>query len=108
MNSDPWWDYFDEDPLEKIGRLVPGAFGHPVTVVLARISWNYLAWLEDRYDGDIGKFFQINHRHYDPRECSFDDWMEGAIADTFVEYEKDGSPRPEWLRPAEPWEMMDI
>ena len=60
MNSDLWWDYFDEDPYEKSGRYMPDAFGNPIIVRLARISWAYLDWLDETYDRDGGKFFKDN------------------------------------------------
>lgn len=108
MNSEPWWDYFDEDPYEKIGRMVPGQFGQPTVIRLARISWAYLDWYVETYGGDMGKFFQVNIEIYDPREGCIDAWMEGAVSKTYLGQERAGRPRPPWCPAAFPAQFMDI
>lgn len=108
MNFDPWRKHFDTDPREKIGRYVPDAFGSPIIVRLARISWAYLDWLDENFERDGDWFFRENHRLHDPREDDWDEWMEGAVSKTFLHHEKRGSPRPEWCPPAEQWQLMDI
>lgn len=108
MNSKTWWDYFDEDPYEKIGRYAPDTFGHSVVVRLARISWAYLDWYSETYGSDMDKFFQRNHKLYNPNECDLDEWMEGAVSKTYLWEEKHGRPRPEWCPPATPAQYMDI
>lgn len=108
MSYEIWWDYFNEDPFEKIGRMVPDAFGNPIVVRLARISWEYLDWLDQTYDRDRDWFFSENHRLHDPREQDLDSWMEGAVNKTFLLHEKKGNPRPAWCPPAPPHDLVDI
>jgi len=108
MNSDLWWDYFDEDPYEKSGRYMPDAFGNPIIVRLARISWAYLDWLDETYDRDGGKFFQDNHKVHDPLECDFDEWMEGAVSGVYLRNERRSRPRPAWCPAANPAQYTDV
>jgi len=108
MSYETWWDFFDEDPYEKIGRYVPDAFGNPTIVRLARISWAYLDWLDENYDRDGDWFFRENHKIHDPRECDFDEWMEGAVSGTYLSREKKGYPRPAWCPAATPAQYADI
>lgn len=76
---------------------MPDAFGNPIVVRLARISWAYLDWLDETYERDGDWFFSENHRVHDPREYGdFDTWMEGAVSKTFLQHEKKGNPRPAW------------
>jgi hypothetical protein len=108
MNLNPWWSHFDEDPYEQVGRFVPDTFGHPIIVHLSRISWAYLDWLDEHFERDGDWFFSENNKRYDPRECNFDEWMEGAVNGTFITHEKLGNPRPPWCPPAQPWQLVDI
>lgn len=108
MNSKSWWDYFDEDPYEKIGRHVQSVMGVPIVVKLARISWAYLDWLEQTEQRNIQNFFRENEEIHDPNECDFDEWMEGAVHQGYLERERDGCPRPDWCPPANPAELVDI
>lgn len=108
MSYEKWWQCFDEDPYEKIGRLVPDTFGHLITVRLSRLSWAYLDWYETTYSADMNKFFQANHKFFDPNECSVDEWMEGAVNKTYLYEEKQGRPRPDWCPAATPAQYMDI
>ena len=108
MSYDTWWEHFDTDPHEKVGRSVPGDFGHPVTIQLARISWAYLDWYAETYGGDPGAFFRHNIELYDPREGDIHEWMEGAVSKTYLWEEKHGRPRPSWCPAATPAQYMDI
>jgi len=108
MSYETWWDYFDEDPYEKIGRYVPDAFGNPIIVCLARISWEYLNWYVATYGGDMGRFFRYNLELHDPREKDVDAWMEGAVSVTYLWEEKHGRPRPPWCPAAAPAQYADI
>jgi len=108
MNSKGWWNTFDNDPYEKVGRFVHGAMGAEILVRLARISWAYLDWLDEVEKCDGREFFCDNEKIHNPSECDFDDWMEGAVHQLYLEREKEGSPRPEWCPPANPADLMDI
>ena len=103
-----WWDFYDEDPYEKVGRYVFDAFGHPLIVSMQRISWAYLDWLESRGEADIEQFFFDNEMAHRPSDLSFDDWMEGAVKKAFLLRERNGATRPEWVPPAHPIEYADI
>lgn len=108
MIQKSWWDYFDEDPYEKVGRYVPDAFGKPMIVILARISWAYLDWLEEVEKCDISGFFQDNDRDRWEEDGTIHEVMEGAVRLSYLRREKLGYPRPEWCPPASPAEYMDI
>lgn len=108
MSFETWWNYFSEDPYEKVGRFMPDAFGNPITVRLARISWAYLDWLDENYERDGDWFFRENHKVYNPNECDFDEWMEGAVNGTYLVREKKGLPRPSWCPAATPAQYIDI
>lgn len=108
MNSKTWWDYFDEDPYEKVGRYVPSVLGTPIVVRMARVSWVYLDWLSEVEQCDIHEFFAENEKAHDPTECDFDEWMEGAVQQGYLRREKKGLPRPDWCPPANPAELVDI
>ena len=108
MKSETWWDYFDEDPYEKIGRFVTGAFGQPMIVSLSRISWAYLDWLDQTEGSDDDRFFIENDRIRLESDGSIDDWMEGAVRTLYLRRERSGSPRPPWCPPGNPAEFVDI
>lgn len=103
-----WWDYFDTNPYEKIGRFVPSAFGHPIIVELSRISWAYLDWIVDRQGGDYGEFFRANDRVRLPDKETIHEKMEGAVRALYLQREEAGSPRPEWCPPANSVDFTDI
>jgi len=103
-----WWDFYDEDPYEKIGRYVPNAFGQDVIVELTRIAWTYLDWLEETEGSDIRQFFIDNDRVRLPSDGSIHTWMEGSVKTGFLRRERKGAPRPLWLAPAHPSEYVDI
>lgn len=108
MNSKSWWDYFDENPYEKVGRHVPSVMGVPIIVRMARVSWVYLDWLAKVEKCNIEALFSDNEKIHDPNECNFDEWMEGTVQQVYLEREKEGLPRPDWCPPANPADLMDI
>lgn len=108
MNSKTWWDVFDEDPYERVARLVPDCFGNPITAYLGRISWAYIDWLDDTYSGGKDKFFRGNHEIYHPSDGDLNAWFEGAITKTWLERSRDGKPQPDWCPPAPAILYMDI
>lgn len=108
MAHKTWWDYFDDDPYEKVGRFVPSAFGHPIIVELTRISWAYLDWLDEVQGNDGGEFFIANDRVRIPTKESIHEKMESAVGTLFLRREKAGSPRPGWCPPANPADLADI
>ena len=103
-----WWDYFETNPYETVGRFVPSAFGHLVIVELSRVSWAYLDWIVDRQGGDYGEFFSANDRVRLPEKETIHEKMESAVRTLYLRREKAGSPRPEWCPPANAADFMDI
>ena len=103
-----WWEYFDDDPYEKIGRFAPCAFGHPVVVELPRIAWAYLDWIDEMQGSDDGEFFIANDRIRDPSKETIHEAMESAVGTLYLRRERAGSPRPEWCPPADPADYIDI
>lgn len=108
MRSKTWWDYFEDDPFEPIGRMVIGAFGQRIVIRMPRISWAYLDWLAEIEGSDIAQFFIDNDYARTAQDGSIDDWMEGAVRTGFLRREQKGYARPAWLQPAHPAEYMDI
>lgn len=108
MRSETWWDYFDEDPYEKVGRYMPSALGHLVTFELDRVSWAYLDWLAAEDGCDIEKLFIDNDLIWRPEDGCRSSWMEGAVRKGYLWREKHGLPRPAWCPPANPAEYIDI
>lgn len=108
MISKTWWDYFQDDPFERVGRLVEDAFQQPIVIHMPRISWAYLDWLADVERCDIQQFIVDNDLARLPEDGSLHDWIEGAVKKGFLSREKKGLPRPAWLPPALPAEYVDI
>lgn len=108
MKSETWWDHFNEDPYEKIGRYVAGAFGRPIIVYLSRISWAYLDWLEEEEACDVQQFFIDNDAIRLESDGCLHAWMEGAVKTGYLRRERKGLPRPSWCPPANPAEFVDI
>lgn len=108
MKAATWWDHYNEDPYEIIGRHVIGAFGCPIIVNLSRISWAYLDWLDETEGSDDDFFFIENDRIRRESDGSIHDWMEGAVRTLYLRRERSGSPRPPWCPPVNPAEFVDI
>ena len=108
MIQKTWWDYYSEDPYEKIGRYVPDAFGNPTIIQLTRIAWTYLDWLHETEDSQIDLFFTSNDLARLPEDGCIHAWMEGAVKTGFLRRERKGLPRPPWLTPAHAAEYVDI
>jgi hypothetical protein len=108
MNFETWWDHFDEDPYEKIGRYVPNVFGHQEIMHLTRIAWAYLDWLRDVEGCDIDRLFIDNDALRLPSDGCPHACMEGIVKTAFLRRELKGFPRPAWLPPAHPAELVDI
>lgn len=108
MNYKTWWDFYDEDPYEKIGRYTPDAFGHHVIIELTRIAWEYLDWLRDVEKCNIDEFFSENDALRELNDGCPHACMEGLVKTAFLRRERKGLPRPEWIPPAHPQELIDI
>lgn len=108
MTSDLWWDYFDDDPYETLGRHMPDSFGHPVVIELSRISWAYLDWIAEREDCDLRKLFLDNDLLWRPEDGCRKTWTESLVKTAYLRREKRGLPRPPWCPPANPFEFLDI
>ena len=108
MNQKTWWDFYDEDPDEKIGRYMLDAFGHPMIVILRRLSWAYVDWLAEVEGCDVVGCFQDNDRERWEIDGTIHEVMEGTIRLAYLERERDGLPRPAWCPPADPSDLMDI
>ncbi len=108
MIQKTWWDFYDEDPYEKIGRYTPTALGHDVIIELTRIAWTYLDWLREVEQCDIDGFFEDNDRARLESDGCPHTCMEGVVGTAFLRREKKGLPRPEWLAPAHPSQYLDI
>jgi hypothetical protein len=108
MTEKTWFDYFDEDPLEEVGRMVEGVFGEPVLIVIPRSSWAYLDWMETELQGDIKSFFIECEAARTPAHGNSTQAYQNAVYQNFLKCEKKGLPRPEWCNPAAAHELLDI
>lgn len=107
MHED-WWDYFDVDPYEVLGRQMTGLFGEPITIRLDRISWAYLDWLNSELKGDIKRFVRDVERALRPEHGDRDTAYAGAVHNVYLRYERDGKRRPPWCPPANPIFFNDL
>lgn len=107
MNFETWWDKYDEDPFERIGRTLIGAMGQQISVHMPRMSWAYVDWLAEIEGCDMVGFFIDNDEVYLPEDGCFHEWMEGAVQTCFLRRERKRLPKPDWLRPAQPDEYLD-
>jgi hypothetical protein len=108
MNFGTWWEEYGEDPFERVGRIMVGAMGQELSIHMPRMSWAYVDWLAEVEGCDMVGFFKDNDEIYLPSDGCFHDWMEGAVRTGFLRREHKGLPRPNWLRPALPEEMMEV
>ena len=107
MNFGTWWEEHEDDPFEKVVRIITGAMGQHV--VMPRMSWAYVDWLVETEDRDMVQFFKDNDAIYSPAiDGCYNYWMEGAVRTAFLRRERNGMPRPGWLRAAHPDEYVDI
>ena len=109
MNFGTWWNEYDDDPFEHIGRVIIGAMGQEMHVVMPRMSWAYVDWLVETEGRNMVQFFKDNDAVYNPAiDGCYNYWMEGAVRTAFLRRERRGLPRPHWLRAAHPDEYVDI
>lgn len=106
--TENWWNYFDEDPYEVIGRQYLGLFDETITVRLSRINWAYLDWLKSELKGDIPRFIKDVEKLSRPEHGNRDDAFAGGVRSVFLRYERDGRPRPPWCSPADPNFFVDL
>lgn len=108
MNLGTWWQEFDDDPFVRVGRIVIGAMAQEIPVHMPRMSWAYVDWLAKVEGCDMVQFFKDNDAIYLPEDGCFHDCMESAVRQSFLRRERKGLPKPDWLRPAHPQELLDI
>lgn len=95
-----WFDYFDTDPLERIGRYVEDSLGTQRIVELHRLDWAYMDWLAEVEGCDTALFFKENDAVYRPEDGDYNEFIIGCVKAGFLWREKRGLPRPEWCPPA--------
>lgn len=108
MIQKTWWDFYDEDPDERIGRFYKDDFGQDIVIHMPRISWTYVDWLRDVEGCDPEAFFIENAAARLPEDGCIHEFMEGAVRKSFLMRERSRLPRPEWLVPAEPYELYEL
>ena len=107
MSYETWHKHFDEDPEEEIGRNVKGIFGEPMLVVMPRISWAYVDWLEQQ-GANVEEFFVKNQMTWTPEHGCRNIAFQNIVHKSFLVREKKGKPRPEWCDPAPAEDLLDI
>jgi len=100
-------NYFEEDPEEKVGRYITGIFDEEVLVVMPRISWAYLDWLEQELNADVKAFFQ-QCEAVPLSEEERHEVYQNTVYKNFLQCEKAGLPRPAWCNPASQADFDDF
>lgn len=108
MQEKTWYDYFDEDPSEEIGRFVQGLFGEDVNIIMPRISWAYLDWLETELGGDLKGFFLKCETIDIPQDECRHEAYRNAVYYNYIKRESKKLARPPWCPPADPTEIDEI
>lgn len=108
MTEKTWWDYFDEDPNEPIGRQVEGMFGEKITVSINRLDWEYLDWIEKELGGKTKEFIKYVERVRRPNDGERNDIFAAAVRQIYLRFEKQGKPRPPWCAPANPLDFDEL
>jgi hypothetical protein len=108
MVQKTWWDFYDECPFEHIGRFCKDDFGQDIIIHMPRISWTYIDWLRDMEGFDPEAFVLENINAYLPEYGCMHDFINGAVRKGFLTREQNGLPRPEWVVPAEPYELQEL
>jgi len=102
MKQETWWDYFDEDPEEIIGRQVVGLFGEKLTYHQRRINWAYLDWIEEHLNCEINEMFLNVEKYWRPEDGPLEEFVGAIVRQNFIRFEKEGKPRPPWCPPVDP------
>ncbi|MEE4208685.1 MAG: hypothetical protein V2I43_05415 [Parvularcula sp.] len=108
MGYATWWDYFDEDPYERVGRYVPGTFGEPVIAAIPRISWAYLDWVVETFGYELDEWWREVHADWRPSDGTQDDWREWMVRHEYLHRARHGLAHPPWCPDPHPIEYMDI
>lgn len=90
------------DHYELIGRYVQNALGQEEIVFLTRVQWDYLDWLVER-GADVAQY--IRTCDLKRQETPLSELLGWWVYDWFLERERQGYPRPDWLPAPEPWEL---
>lgn len=108
MKEDNWWDYFDEDPFEPVGRQIEGMFGETITVTINRLDWAYLDWLEKKRGGKIKEFFKYVESVRRPSDGERDEVVAWGVRQVYLRFEQEGKPRPPWCAAANPDDFDEL
>ncbi len=108
MNYETWYQHFDEDPDEEIGRYVKGIFNKDVLVILPRVSWAYIDWMESELKGNVKEFFEGVDQVRTPEHGTIHQAYQNAIYFNFIQREKSGLSRPPWCGKATPEQLADF
>lgn len=84
-----------------IGRYVENALGQQEIVHLSQRYWDYLDWFAEQ-NLDVPAY--IKACDLKRKAVPLSDALAWHVYWTFLEREKQGLPRPDWLGPPEPWE----
>lgn len=99
MSHEAWYKHFGEDPEEKIGRYVEGIFDEKLLVILPRIYWAYIDWIEVNLKVDVVAFFKECETH-PLGEDERHEVYQNTLYKNFLQCEKARLKRPEWLSAA--------
>jgi hypothetical protein len=103
-----WFDYFDTDPFELIGRYIEDSLSSKKILRMQRIDWEYVDWLAEVEGCNMVGFLKDNDAVYRPEDGDYDDFIIGCVKTAYLRREKMGLPRPVWCPAADPHELFDI
>lgn len=106
MKLNPWYKHFSEDPDEQVGRYVEGVFDEKVLIVMPRMYWAYLDWMETELRGDIVGFFKKCEAVRTPEHGHVGQAYQNAVYCNMMTREKKGLKRPDWLNAASKQEIQ--
>ena len=108
MTEKTWYDYFDEDPDEEIGRNVEGIFGETILIVMPRVSWAYLDWMETELGGNIKGFIHRCETIYIPEDECRHEAYKMAVYYNYIKRESKKLSRPPWCPAADPDDIAEL
>lgn len=91
----------DFDLAELVGGYVVNAMDQEEIVFLAQLQWNYLDWLEAQ-GADVAHF--VKSCDLKRKDTPLSDALSWWVHWWFLEREKQGLPRPDWLPAPEAWD----
>lgn len=88
------------EPVERVGRYIKDAMGQEQIVFLAPLHWRYLDWLTER-GADVQGY--IEECDLNRKDVPLSDALSWYVYWWYLDREKAGLARPDWLPEPEIW-----